>query len=84
MQENKPEQLAAKILGELSETIFNEESDYYISESELENNGTDFIHAIANIVPTHVYNELVADEKGPLHFNHLANQLCFQYNKIVK
>ncbi|MBS9773836.1 MAG: hypothetical protein KGV59_01585 [Tenacibaculum sp.] len=69
---------------EVLQLLFDEESEYAIDKTELiegENNLTDFFHALANVAPTNVYNKLVNDDKNQLEFNHIANQLCFQYSK---
>ncbi len=46
-----------------------------------EHNLTDFIHALANTTPNNFYNKITGDEKNNLEFNHIANQLVFQYSK---
>ncbi len=73
-------QYSASITAALA-SLFEEDSEAYINPKELENpdNMTDFIHALANVAPTYIYNEFTGDEKNQLHFNHMANQLCFQY-----
>lgn len=43
-------------------------------------NPTHFTHALANIAPAHIFNQLTGENKSSLEFNHLANQLCFQYS----
>jgi len=66
------------------EQMFNDEDcQFFISAKELEegNNLTHFMHALANLVPTSMYNELAGEENNQLEFNHLANTLCFQYMK---
>ena len=81
-QKEKHLKYAAILSGKISE-IFDEESEWHIDKEELkdENNLTDFIHALANIMPTHVFNTFTGDEKNHLEFNHIANQLVFQYLK---
>jgi hypothetical protein len=73
-------QYAVKILACLNE-LFQEDSEHYIGIEELseENNATDFLHALANIAPTHTYNKISGEETEMLAFNHIANRLCFQY-----
>ena len=73
-------QFAAQITGALGE-LFDEDSEHYIDSEDLQGNLTDFIHALSNIVPTAIYNELTGENKNILHFNHTANQLIFQYDK---
>lgn len=52
-----------------------------ITPSELihEENLKWFIHALANMVPTHIYNKLSGQEKNCLEFNYVANQLVFEF-----
>ena len=73
---------ANRLVLALEDLLSNEDSEFYISVEELEegNNLTDFIHALANLAPATVYTKLTNDDKNLLEFNHLANQLCFQYS----
>jgi len=68
--------------GKIAE-IFDEESEYYIDQEELQEgeNLTHFFHALANVMPTHLFNKITGDDKNHLEFNHIANQLVFQYSK---
>lgn len=83
-QNEKYLQYAQKLSAAVSE-IFNEDNDFYINQDELfdqdENNLTHFFHALANVMPTAIYEKLTNDEKNWLEFNHMANQLVFQYSK---
>ena len=74
---------ASRLTLAIEDLLGNEDSEFHINVSELEEgqNLTDFIHALANLVPATVYTELTNDDKNLLEFNHLANQLCFQYGK---
>ena len=74
-------QYSLQISGVIGEMLREEGSDYYIDPKELEedDNMTHFIHALATIVPARMYNHFTGDKKNHLEFNHLANQLCFQY-----
>ena len=74
-------QYAALISGAIG-SMFEEDSEYAIDQEELmkDDNLTDFMHALANVAPTHLFNGLTGDNKNQLEFNHLANQLCFQYS----
>ncbi len=75
---HKDYQFEIKLLSALQETIFNEDSEYYCSE-EIKENPTDFIHALANTVPCHLYNKITSEEEVDiLGFNHLANRLILQ------
>lgn len=39
---------------------------------------TEFIHALANIVPAQVYSKITGEEIASLDFNYIANKLCVQ------
>ena len=71
---------AAQISGAIGQ-LFDEDSEYYIDQEDLndDDNLTQFIHALANVSVTYIYNELTGDNKNQLEFNHIANKLCFQY-----
>lgn len=77
-------QYAAKLYDHII-SIFNEDSENYINLDELEDeeNATAFIHALANVMPTRFFNKLTNNEKNLLEFNHIANQLVFQFSKSV-
>ena len=81
-QTEKQLQYAAMLSGKIAE-IFDEESEYHIDQKELQegDNLTHFFHALANIMPNHLYNKITGDVKNNLEFNHIANQLVFQYSK---
>lgn len=81
----KTQQYASKIVAQLAE-LFNEECENYIDINELGegNNATDFIHALANIAPNMMAYKLIGEKRNLLEFNHMANQLCFQYAKLTK
>ena len=83
-QQEKYLQYAAMLSGKIAE-LFDEdsESDYHIDQNELKEDGnlTDFFHALANVMPCHLFNKITGDDKNTLEFNHTANQLCFQYSK---
>ena len=61
--------------------MFEEDSEFYVNLGELEegDNATHFIHALANLMPTHFFNSITGDKKNSLEFNHVANKLCFQF-----
>jgi len=67
---------AAKINGKLAE-IFDENDDFYIDPNEMD--VTEFFHALSTVAPCHIFNKFTGQNKNHLEFNHLANQLCFQY-----
>lgn len=75
--DQKQMQVTAKILEVLIELI-NEDSTINKMKNE---DLTDFIHVIANHVPTMIFNNLTGEDKNLLQVNHIANQLCFQYMK---
>jgi hypothetical protein len=83
-QTEKHLQYAAMLSGKIAE-LFDEdsESDFHIDQQELQegDNLTHFFHALANIMPTHLFNKITGDDKNNLEFNHIANQLVFQYSK---
>lgn len=63
-------------------SVFDEENENGIDPSELavDNNLTHFMHALLNLAPAVIYEELTNDkDKTAVEINHLANQLCFQY-----
>jgi len=57
--------------------LLDEESERYIGDVDL----TQFFHALANSVPCNLYNKLTGSNVNHLQFNHIANQLVFQYSK---
>lgn len=76
---------ATIILGKLSELFDKDnESNYHIDLKELEegDNMTDFVQALANIVPNHLVNSLTNQDNTTIEFNHMANILVFQYSKL--
>lgn len=77
-------QWAVKITHLYSE-LFNEESDHYIGVDALEEgeNMTSFFHALATVAPNHLFNKITGEDKNNLEFNHIANQLCFQFMNSV-
>lgn len=76
----KSNEYAAKIYSHIAE-IFDEECDYYISKEDLDL--TLFFHALSTMAPNVLFNKLTYDDKNNLEFNHLMNQLCFQFSNIV-
>lgn len=64
--------------------MFNEDSAFHIDIRELskEGNATAFVHAMATVAPNLMYGELTKDRKNNLEFNHMANQLVFQFSKM--
>lgn len=82
MAKDKAMHYAAVLSGVIAEAI--EGEDPVIDKEELlsDDNLTHFIHALANGMPTAVYNSLTGDQANQLEFNHIANKLCFQFMNI--
>ena len=74
---NEPERIAQLLLLNLADQLQNEDNENYIDINQIDL--TDFFHALANVLPTYVFNKHTGDNKNQLEFNHVANQLCFQY-----
>lgn len=66
-------------------SMFDTDSEFSIDQEELmeDDNLTHFIYALSNVVPTSLYNSITGCSATYLEFNHIANQLCFQYAKNV-
>lgn len=64
-------------------SMFKEDCEYYISIDELaeDDNATQFIHALATLAPANLYCKLTHQDLTGLEFNHVANVLCFQFQK---
>lgn len=73
-------------LNEAVASVFQEDSDYRIKQSDFEDddNLKAFIHALATVVPNRIFNKLTGDEKNILEFNHIANMLIFEYAQLEK
>ena len=73
-------QYAVLIRCQISE-MFKDECENHISLEELqeEDNIKHFIHALATVVPTMVYNKFTETESNTLEFNHIANHLVFEF-----
>ena len=80
----KEDEYAVKIMAKIQE-LFEEDSEgETIDKEELMkgDNMTHFIHAMSNIAPLMVYSRFTGDKSvNILSFNHIANQLIFQYAK---
>lgn len=77
--EKRVEQFSAKILSQIQE-MFQEDAVNQINLKELESSDElrDFLHALANVVPTMVYNKFTGSDLNFLEFNHIANTLCVE------
>lgn len=78
-------QYAVKIISAIN-SCFDEDSENHISRQELMegDNLTHFFQALANLAPAMIYRRLTGEEVNNLEFNHIANQLVFQYSNLVK
>lgn len=81
MNTKEQEQYTALILGKIGE-LFDEQPELLKELSEGDN-ATEFIHSLANIVPTQFYNQLTSSNETMLSFNHIANRLVFQNSKSI-
>lgn len=81
----KVNEYAVKLLSAV-QGCFDEESENHIPIKELQegDNMTDFMHAIANMVPNMVYCKFTNEDVNNLEFNHIANKLVFQYSNKVE
>lgn len=60
--------------------LFEKDSEHYVGDNFFEDgDATQFFHALANVVPAVVFQRITGISKTYLEFNHIANQLCFQY-----
>jgi hypothetical protein len=77
----KQHQYAIKLAEAISNVLSDEENENFIDQSEFSEgeNLTEFIHALANLMPNIIYSRITGENKNILEFNHLANALCFQY-----
>ena len=77
------DQYAISLATAIADVLSNDENENYIDEDKLQegDNLTHLIHALSNLMPNLIYASLTGDKKTMLEFNHLANQLCFQYTE---
>lgn len=84
--EEKWVEYAALLSAKVAE-LFDEDSDstMHLNAKQMSDDETltDFIHALANVMPNHLYGKITGDERTSLEFNHIANHLCFQYSKKI-
>ena len=81
-KERYPE-FAAVMIDRLA-TVFDKDSeDFSYDLKQLSEDGelTEFFFALACVVPAMLFNNITGEDKNYLQFNHLANQLCFQFTK---
>ena len=79
--DDKIQQYTIKLLSIISEGLIEDEQLQEELQEDDGDNLTMFIHALANCVPSTMFNRLTGDSKNWLEFNHLANSLIFQYSK---
>lgn len=48
-------------------------------QREVGENFTEFMFALSTVVPNQIYSVTSSEELNHLEFNHLMNNLCFQY-----
>ena len=78
---NKQAEFAGKIIAALEQVLTDKDSDFYIGLDAIGENANEFFHALSNIAPNYVYRKLTGHNLSSLDFNHLANDLCFQFSK---
>ena len=78
----KENEYAKKIIIAM-ESLFDEDSDSFIGETELDGeDGTAFIHALLNLAPSYFYKKTVDHKADLLDVNYEANRLIHQFSKI--
>lgn len=68
---------AAQLIEVVGEALENEHHPNHISVDE--DNATEFMHALATVMPNYVYQNITGSQTDNLGFNHIANRLCVQY-----
>ena len=71
------EEITKKLLSGIVDIIQDEDNENFIDLKEVDLN--EFFHALANLTPCIIYEKITGDQKDLLEFNHIANNLCFQY-----
>lgn len=71
---------AVQISAALNE-LFEKGSEHAIDQEELfeGDNLTEFMHALANVVPAKVCNTITGSDHSWLEFNQMANTMCVQF-----
>lgn len=78
----KEDEYAMKIMAKIQELFDDDSEGETIDKEELmeDDNMTHFMHALSNLAPLMVYSRFTGDKNvNILSFNHIANQLVFQY-----
>jgi len=78
-KDKKLEEFIVKISSQIEE-MFDDECENHISKDDVVEYSTEFVHALANVVPTILHNKFTGEKINMLQFNHIANQLCFQFS----
>jgi hypothetical protein len=81
---SKEDEYTVKVISHMAKLFDEDEAgDNFIDKNELadDNNMTDLTHAIVNLAPAVLISKLTGTAYHLLQFNHMANQLIFQYNR---
>lgn len=78
MNDKKVLEFTVKAVSQLK-GLFDKDNENFIGTENLEEYGTELIHAIATFAPAHIYNELTENDVDMLEFNHIANSLIYQH-----
>lgn len=71
--------ISDKVYEALKATIFNRDSELYLTEEYVGENYELFMYAIGSIVPVYLMNRFTKENWNTLDFNHMQNALCFKY-----
>lgn len=72
---DKIEFFTSEILALITEKL-QEDEDF---TEQMQENPEEFIFAISTSAPAILFHQLTGESKNFLEFNHLANQLCFEF-----
>ena len=78
---DKQYQYADALIKGIQKALTEDETGLF-KDAHSDENITDFMHSILNVVPSHIYNTVLGDQRSMLEINHIANRLCFQYSTI--
>ena len=84
-QEEKYPYYATLIVAKLQE-LFDKDDACGIDLQELidDDQVTEFMFAVACVAPAFIYNKFTQQDVDYLAFNHIANNLCFQFSELEK
>jgi hypothetical protein len=73
----------ARIIIEKLAELFDKENEDCLDLKKMaqDDDITHFIHALGNLAPTYYYCRITGEKISSLMFNHIANQLCFQFSE---